>query len=175
MEDMCQLTGRLTEDKYKGSMERVANTILKNSSNPGLDVVRFFDITLFLFLTGNGDMHLKNFSLFYNEEGITTLAPAYDMLSSRLLISEQDDPEELALTLNGKKYRFKLTDYLSFAATIGLNEKQIQNTRRRFRKNFPVVLSFIHESPLSNDKNEEFKKLIKNRAERLDLAIPDNH
>jgi serine/threonine-protein kinase HipA len=64
MEDMCQLTERLTEQKYDGSYEQIAKAILKYSSNPGLDVVNFFEQVLFSFLTGNADMHLKNFSLF---------------------------------------------------------------------------------------------------------------
>ena len=63
MEDMCQLTERLTEDKYQGSYEQIAKTILKYSANPMLDVVNFFEQVLFSFLTGNADMHLKNFSL----------------------------------------------------------------------------------------------------------------
>ena len=64
-EDMCQLTDRLTEDKYRGSHEQVANAILKYSNNPELDVVNFFELVLFSFLTGNSDMHLKNFSLIH--------------------------------------------------------------------------------------------------------------
>ncbi len=64
MEDMCQLTERLTEDKYQGSCEQVAKTIIKYSVNPVLDVVNFFEQVLFSFLTGNADMHLKNFSCF---------------------------------------------------------------------------------------------------------------
>jgi serine/threonine-protein kinase HipA len=65
MEDMCQLTERLTEDKYNGSYEQIAKAILKYSVNPGLDVVNFFELVLFSFLTGNADMHLKNFSLIH--------------------------------------------------------------------------------------------------------------
>ncbi len=63
MEDMCQLTEKLTEDKYRGSYEQIAKTILKYSEYPVLDVVNFFEQVLFSFLTGNADMHLKNFSL----------------------------------------------------------------------------------------------------------------
>lgn len=60
MEDMCQLTERLTEDKYKGSYEQIAKAILKYSENPGLDLINFFEQVIFSFLTGNADMHLKN-------------------------------------------------------------------------------------------------------------------
>ncbi|MBD5295990.1 MAG: HipA domain-containing protein, partial [Bacteroides sp.] len=64
MEDMCQLSERLTEDKYKGSYERIAKLIKKHSSAPMLDVINFWEIVVFSWLTGNADMHLKNFSLF---------------------------------------------------------------------------------------------------------------
>lgn len=65
MEDMCQLQERLTEDKYRGSVEQVGKTLKKYSSNPGYDIQRLFEVVLFSFLTGNADMHLKNYSLFY--------------------------------------------------------------------------------------------------------------
>ncbi len=133
MEDMCQLTERLTEDKYKGSMEQVAKAILKFTSNPVLDVIRFFEVTLFSFITGNADMHLKNFSLIYDKQSLIHLSPAYDMLSTRMLIAEKDDPEELALTLNGKKSNFKLKNFVKCAENIGLNKKQFQNSIKQFQ------------------------------------------
>lgn len=61
MEDMCQLTERLTENKYDGSHEQVAKAIGKYSANPGLDVVNFYELVLFSLLTGNADMHLEQF------------------------------------------------------------------------------------------------------------------
>ena len=90
MEDMCQITERLTEDKYRGSHEQIAKAILKYSVNPGLDVVNFYEQVLFSFLTGNADMHLKNFSLI-NMTGIGhVLSPAYDMVATSLVnISER--------------------------------------------------------------------------------------
>ena len=69
MEDMCQLTERLTEDKYKGSYEQIAKAIANFSTNPGLDLINFFEQLIFSFLTGNADMHLKNFSLI-NQPGL---------------------------------------------------------------------------------------------------------
>ncbi len=101
MEDMCQLTERLTEHKYKGSYEQIGKTVLKYSANPMLDLVNFCEQVLFCFLTGNADMHLKNFSLIRYSDGKYVLSPAYDMLSTALVMPE--DREELALTLNGKR------------------------------------------------------------------------
>ena len=64
MEDMCQLTERLTEHKYKGSYEQIAKGIQRFSSVPKLDLVNYWEQVVFSWITGNADMHLKNFSLY---------------------------------------------------------------------------------------------------------------
>ncbi len=101
MEDMCQLSERLTEYKYKGSYEQIAKVITQYSSVAQLDLVNYWEQVLFSFLTGNADMHLKNFSLYSKRKGIYQLTPCYDMLSTVLVMP--DDMEELALTLCEKK------------------------------------------------------------------------
>lgn len=169
MEDMCQLTERLTEDKYKGSMEQVGKTIETYSSNPVLDLVTFFELTIFSFLTGNADMHLKNFSLIDRRDELTGLTPAYDLLSTRLVIPEKDDPEEMALMLNGRKRKFTLDNFKNFGTSLGLNEKQIENVLGKFRKNIHHALEFVDTGFLSESKTEEYKELIRNRAKRLKL------
>ena len=101
MEDMCQLTERLTENKYDGSHEQIARALLKYSANPGLDVVNYYELVLFSFLTGNADMHLKNFSLLQMPGRGYGLAPAYDLVATALV--NPADTEELALTSMAKK------------------------------------------------------------------------
>lgn len=169
MEDMCQLTGRLTEDKYKGSMEQIAKAIQQYSSNPGLDVLRFFEVTLFSFLTGNADMHLKNFSLIRDQRNIISLTPAYDMLATRLLISQKEESEELALTMNGKKSNFKQSDFSMFAETISLHKMQVKNIFKRFRTGLQPAIAFIEQSLLNRELKIKFKELLQERAERLSL------
>jgi len=168
MEDLCQLSERLTEDKYKSSMEQVAKVVKKYSSNPMLDVLNLFEITLFSFLTGNADMHLKNFSLIY-ENNFHLLAPAYDLLSTRLVIPEKDDPEELALTMNGKKSNFKQRDFLNFADRIGLNKIQVRNIFTKFKNKLPEILEFVDNGFLSSEKREKLKSLMLSRSERIKL------
>lgn len=94
MEDLCQLTGRLTEDKYRGSLEQAGKAIRRYSDQPGLDAVDFFELVVFCFLTGNADMHLKNFSLWRPAPGNIQLTPAYDLVATRLVLPE--DTEESA-------------------------------------------------------------------------------
>ncbi|MDT8394130.1 MAG: HipA domain-containing protein, partial [Bacteroidales bacterium] len=119
MEDMCQLTERLTEDKYHGSYEQIAKAIQKYSVIPGLDVINFFELLLFSFLTGNADMHLKNFSLL-DQPGLgMALSPAYDLVNTALV--NPADEEELALTLNGKKKKIRKHDF-----TVAMNTLKLE-------------------------------------------------
>ncbi len=168
MEDFCQLSEKLTIDKYRGSMESIAKLIKKFSSNSGFDLISFFEITVFSFLTANGDMHLKNFSLLHNNENIT-LAPAYDLLCTRLFISEKNDPEEMALTLNWKKRKFKLSDFQEFGISCGLSLKQIENSLNKFAKNYHKIESLVRSSFLSESLQNEFLEIIEERAKRLEI------
>ena len=168
MEDLCQLSERLTEDKYKGSMEQVTKVVKKYSDNPMLDALTLFEITLFSFIVGNADMHLKNFSLIY-EHNLNMLAPAYDLLSTRLVIPERKDPEETALTINGKKSNLKRKDFEIYSKNINLSEKQFNNVFDKFTRTIPIALDFIGNSFLSENKKEELKKLINVRTIQLDL------
>jgi serine/threonine-protein kinase HipA len=49
MEEMCQLSERLTEDKYKGRYKQLAKLLMKYSSSPLLDVANFYELVLFSF------------------------------------------------------------------------------------------------------------------------------
>lgn len=132
MEDMCQLSERLTEYKYKGSYEQIAKLINIHSATPKLDLINFWEQVLFSWLTGNADMHLKNFSLYSQQEGSYHLTPGYDMLSTALVMPE--DTEELALSLNGKKRKIKRSDFETAMRTSGLDEKVIINMFSKFLK-----------------------------------------
>jgi serine/threonine-protein kinase HipA len=167
MEDLCQLSERLTEDKYKGSMEQVGKTIMRYSSNPIFDAITFFETTLFCFLTGNADMHLKNFSLIDGENGQTVMAPAYDLLSTRLVIPEKEDPEEIALTINGKKRKLNRTDFNVLGNALNLNETQITNVFRKIETGMGKALSFIDDSFLTTDMQERYNELMTERFKRV--------
>ena len=106
MEDFCQLSYRLTQDKYKGSYEQCGRIIKKCSATPGLDLSELFLRVVGSFVMGNSDMHLKNFSLKETEPGSRNfqLSKAYDMLPVNVIMPE--DKEQLALTINGKNVIF---------------------------------------------------------------------
>jgi len=167
MEDMCQLTEKLTEDKYHGSYEQIAKTIVKYSVNPGLDVVNFFEQVLFSFLTGNSDMHLKNFSLI-RQAGIgPVLSPAYDMVATTLVNPEDD--EDLALNLNGKKKKIKQGDFIAAFSTLKMEPKQQENLFKKMKNAKEKWMEFIEISFLSDDYKLRYKQLIQDRFARLNL------
>ena len=161
MEDMCQLTERLTEHKYRGSYEQVAKAVMRYSSRPMLDLVNFWEVVVFSWLTGNADMHLKNFSLFNPDTGYA-LTPAYDLLSTALVMPE--DTEELALTLNGKKRKLRRPDFVKTMLASGLTEKVIAAMERKFRRTLPGWLATIDASFLSDGMKREYKRLVLRRA-----------
>lgn len=165
MEDMCQLTERLSEDKYHGSYEQIAKAIQQYSKNPGLDVVNFFELVLFSFLTGNADMHLKNFSLI-NQQGIgPVLSPAYDLVATTLV--NPADKEDMALTLNGKKKKIKRSDFEIAFATLKLDAKQQKNIFNKMEKLVPKWEEMIDISFLNEEWKKMYKSLIKERFDRL--------
>ena len=164
MEDMCQLTGRLTEYKYRGSYEQIAKTILRYSAAPGLDVANFWTVVVFSWLVGNSDMHLKNFSL-YAPYDQYVLTPAYDLVNTLLVIPA--DNEELALPLNGKKRKLTRTDFEKAMLGSGVNAKVVSNIFRKFLRIYPAWESTIRASFLPADLQDAYWSLIQNRINRL--------
>ena len=167
MEDMCQLTERLTEHKYHSSYENIAKTILRFSANPVLDEIVFYEQIVFSFLTGNADMHLKNFSLLKTSDKGFTLMPAYDMVATALV--NPADKEELALTLNGKKRKFKRSDFQKAFALNGLDEKSIERVFSKLKNVIPLWIEFIQLSFIPQKMKSQYVDLITERAKRLEI------
>jgi len=165
MEDMCQLTERLTEDKYRGSYEQIAKAVQKYSANPGLDVVNFFELLLFSFLTGNADMHLKNFSLIRQPGLGMVFSAAYDLVATAL-VNPADD-EDLALTLNGKKKKIKKADFVAAFNAAKLDAKQQKNLFAKMQNSRSKWMEEIEISFLDKDYKEKYKSLLHDRFDRL--------
>ena len=164
MEDACQLSERLTSDKYKSSHENVAKLIKRYSATPQLDLVNYWEIVVFSWITGNSDMHLKNFSLLSKSKDNYRLAPAYDLLNVHLIF---DDPEELALTLSGKKKRLKRENFVNAMLESGLDEKVINNIFKKFINVLPKWKAFIDISFLPDELKEQYKHEITTNVEKL--------
>ena len=164
MEDMCQLTLHPTEYKYRSSYEQIAKAIVQHCDTPKLALVNYMQLLLFCFVTGNNDMHLKNFSL-YRPADSYQLAPAYDLVN--VSIANPNDKEELALTLSGRKNKLKLDHFLQAAATMGLEEKVVLRLIANMNKALPKWKTLIHSSFLSEDMKKAYEDTIVKRLERL--------
>lgn len=168
MEDLCQLSERQTEYKYKSSYEQVAKVIRKFSSVPEMDLTRYYELLIFCWLTGNNDMHLKNFAL-YNPTGDEfRLTPAYDLLNA--VIVNPRDIEELALTLNAKKRKIKKEDFVQAMQKSGISDKVIDNIFRRVIKKFAEWQPIIQQSFLPPEFQEAYWELVKERLGRLQIV-----
>jgi serine/threonine-protein kinase HipA len=165
MEDMCQLTERQTEYKYKSSYEQIAKVIAKHSYVPLLDLTDFYEQVFFNWLVGNNDMHLKNYSL-YAPKGKWVLTPAYDLLNVSMV--NPKDTEELALTLNAKKKRIKRSDFVRAMETSGISPKVFDNILAKYRKLLTKFNEIIDLSFLYEEDKDLYKQSIASRLARIE-------
>ena len=163
MEDFCQLTFRLTNDKYQSSYERCAKVIDRWSSQKNLDLAEFFTRIVFSFLIGNSDMHLKNFSLIENAPGSQTyvLSPAYDMLPVNVV---SDDKEETALALNGETTKLRKKDFLALAVACSLSPAAAEKMIKRLIGKVDDMIIILQNSECPDSIRKNLLKLIKKRA-----------
>lgn len=167
MEDFCQLSGRPTADKYKGSYEECGKIIRKYSTRTGIDISEFFLRLVFCDVVGNSDMHLKNFSLIETAPGSReyTLSAAYDLLPVNIILPS--DKDFSALTMNGKKRNLRRNDFLALAENIGLSEKVANNIINKVIDSKLQFIQCVQDSLLSSVYKNDLTNLMENRIEML--------
>lgn len=168
LEDFAQLSGADRYTKYESSMEKVVEVIEKFCTFPKIEFVKLFKLTLFNFLIGNEDMHLKNFSLITRDQK-TTLSPAYDLLNSTIV--QKNVKEEMALPLRGKKNNFKRNDFITYFAMdrLGLNQNVIKEVVLAIQQSLPGWQEMIGYSFLSSEMQKKYLQLLEERCTRLEL------
>lgn len=162
MIDMFQITEAF--DKYKSSMEKVGKALNCYSDNTFLDKIFYFELSIFSFLSGNNDMHLKNFSMIESPSG-WVFSPAYDLLN--VSIVNPDDKEELALTVDGKKKKLKQEHFEQLGKGLELTEKQIGSAFKRMVKNKSKAIDWIDRSFLSDNMKDSYKSLLDIKYKQL--------
>ncbi len=162
-EDFQQLLQ--TDDKYAGSYERIANFIKKHSNVPGLDLVNLFERALLFFVLGNGDAHLKNFSLLRREDIGYQLSPAYDVVNSRLVLPEEK--EDMCLSLQGKRNNISKKDLQGLSVHFGLGSKQVNNALERLSALRSSIETMIEGSFLEKRLRNRFLEIFEERMERI--------
>ncbi len=148
-------------DKYKGTMETLGKKIGDLSVNTLFDKLRFFESTVFNYIIGNNDMHLKNYSMLLSEMG-WVLSPFYDLLNVKIILPE--DKEDTALMLGGKKQNFNKAYFDRFGAVLNLNDKQINSVYKKLTKWLPDATQLIENSFLEADRQNAYKELITKRV-----------
>ncbi|MBW8015023.1 MAG: HipA domain-containing protein [Planctomycetes bacterium] len=162
-EDIHQVLGG--PDKYAGSHEQIARVIRDYCAFAPLELQRFYEMTIFNFAIGNGDAHRKNFSLLTDQKGVVALSPAYDLVSSRLVIPEE--AEEMALTLNGKRNRLKRDDFLAFAKGMQIEAKYAESKIAELIALSNKFADMITNSLLTVQLQERFLEIAAQRLNRL--------
>ncbi len=163
MEDFCQLSNRSTADKYKGSYEGCGRVINSYSKNVGIDKTELFYRLIFCFLTGNSDMHLKNFSLIESAPASRQygLSAAYDMLPVNVIMPQ--DKEQMALTVNGKKRNIRKKDFLILAENLEMNKNVAEKMIVRLCRYKEKFIEEIEKSYIPKDMKESFVTLVEDR------------
>ena len=167
MLDMCQLTNRLTEHKYYGTYQQLAETIKKYSSAPMLDVQRYWEVVLFSWITGNSDMHCKNFSLIDSGNGEYILAPAYDLLA--VLLADPADTEEMAMSfkVGGTKSGFDRNTFMTAFTQSGIPVAVAEKMIERMKGYLPEWEELIGQSFLAENMKAAYCHLLSRRIEQL--------
>lgn len=165
MEDICQIAGLMTDQKYQGCYEYIASLIGKYSCVPGLDIVNFWEQVIFSWIVGNADMHLKNFSLISTERGKYRLSPTYDQVSTAIVMPE--DTEELALPLQGFKKKLMSFDFIYSMVDSGVDSKAAERILKRFQKYKKAWFDCIDNSFIKEEQKQQYKVLITDRLECL--------
>jgi serine/threonine-protein kinase HipA len=162
-EDFAQLTANTRDTKYRFTMEKLIPVLDEFCSFPAIEKADFFKRILFCYVTGNEDMHLKNFSLI-TQKGKTTLTPIYDFLNSTIAIKNPE--EEIALMLKGKKSNLKAADFIDYYAKerLLLNEKTINTILDQMKKATPKWKELLEISFLSDEMKEKYLELLENRV-----------
>lgn len=170
VEDFAQLSGASRETKYESSMEKVAAIIDRSCTFPFLEKIKLFERTLFSFLVGNEDMHLKNFSLI-TRDGKHELSPAYDLVNSTIALASPQ--EEMALPLRGKKSKLTADDFTAYFGRdrLGLNDNVIEDLVSRLRLCFPRWKELIRKSHLSAGMKKRYEALLTKRAMLFDVKL----
>lgn len=124
LEDMTSILGVRAEDKYTGTMERIASALRLLSTDADADLLQLLRRALFAWLIADGDMHLKNMALLKIaapgrvDFSSVRMAPLYDAVTTRVFPNLQHD--RMALKISGKDERLKRADFKRFAATAGI-------------------------------------------------------
>jgi len=167
MEDFAQLAGLSRDTKYAYSLEKVIALLEKYMTFPVIEKAKLFRLTLFNFLAGNEDAHLKNYSIILRDAK-RELSPCYDLLNTTLAL-EGGAREESALPLAGKKRNFTKNDFSRYLGRerLSLPGKVVDSITEELKEALPVWQTILEASFLPQEKQEAYRRIVEERAERV--------
>lgn len=169
VEDFAQLSGESRDTKYESSMEKVAEIVAEFCTFPAIEKAKLFKRTLFSFLVGNEDMHLKNFSILVRDDKVE-LSPAYDLVNSTLVLS--GTKEELALPLHGKKRNITYNDMIKHFAMerLAMSAGACTSMLDEFKASLPEWELLIARSFLPAKDQKSYLEIIHDRFARMKIV-----
>lgn len=165
-EDAAQLLNVPSEDKYTGSNERVVKALA--SVGAQLDLNDFFRRLMFCYVSGNGDMHLKNWAMLENKQmnGQMHIAPCYDLLNTRLALPRES--VDIGLPLNGKQRQLKGTYFRKFALDVlHVNPKFVDAVFAELPEWEATFRDFVPRSALLPTSQERYVEIVAQRIDDL--------
>lgn len=162
-EDFCQLAERSPKDKYDGSAELCARLVRRFTSEPGVEIARLYRLVVFAWWTGNGDMHLKNFSLLAGSDGRHRLSPGYDLLCTRLAIPD----DQLALAVSGKRDKLTRNDLAAYAEYCRLPRRAAERTLGEIADRCDDAVALVERSSLDGEMKGAYAELLRERTRSL--------
>jgi len=176
-EDFASLAQRSEQShgknyKYDYSYEEIGGLIKRYLPAYRVEMVAYFKLVLFNYLVGNGDAHLKNFSVFQRATGDYGLTPAYDLLSSSIhLPNESRTALELFEEYETKSFEangfYAYDDFMVFGEKLGLSKKMVESIIKTFMGYEPKVLALLKSSFLSLEAQERYEALFLDRAKAI--------
>ena len=168
VEDFAQLAGLNRDTKYEYSMEKVVNLIDSYCTFPAIEKIKLFKLTIFNYLIGNEDMHLKNFSII-TQDGKSSLSPCYDLVNSTIEYKKQS--EEIALPLKGKKKKLTRTQLINYFGKerCELTDKSIDKVLETISLSVPKWKELINNSFLSQEMKDKYQTLLETRLNNLSI------
>lgn len=148
--------------KYSNlSYEECADLIRQYVKAAPVELLKFFRIVVYNFITLNDDAHLKNFSLINRGDGEYHLAPAYDLINTSLhLTMPRIFALEKGLFREGMQLSdtrtMKRKDFEEFGKRIGLTERLVQRELDFFAQEHPLAKDLINRSFLSDSLKESY-------------------
>jgi len=159
-EDFCQMASKSPKDKYEGTAELCVRLVRQHATEPGIEVLKLFRLLVFSWWTGNGDMHLKNFSLTADLQGRHQLSPAYDLACTRLVLPN----DTLALPVQGRRDDLTRSHWCDLGAYCRLPQRAYERVLDQLAQSCDVACALVNASPLPPAMRGEYTELLRSRS-----------